>query len=216
MQLRYYMSDRLLPGLLPSMLLWLCIPCYAGPALVTAISTTSSEVRLSVSAQGLPQFKLLTLTFAYDPLAVDPLSAIASCPLTGAGLSAWRDTSAKTFVLHIVANSTITIADGARVSTISASLLQSGAAENALRLADALCIDKDNAPIVLSISNQTAAVRSIFKNAPPSAAGRPQLPGKVSMLDGRKYTTGRHGAVFVGVGRDGVKLFLMPLRIYSK
>ena len=147
---------------------------------------------------------------------MDPLCAIVSSALPSAALGAVLDTAAKKLVLNIVAMSTISVADGAGVTVFSAPLLQSGVIENALRLVDALCIDKDSAPIVLSISNQTAEVRRAFKNAPISAAGRPQLTGTVFMLNGRKCPSNRHGAVFVGASRDGSTLFLLPLRMYSR
>ena len=156
------------------------------------------------------------MTFAYDPLAMDPLCAIVSSALPSAALGAVLDTAAKKLVLNIVAMSTISVADGAGVTVFSAPLLQSGVIENALRLVHALCIDKDSAPIVVSISNQTAAIMRAFKYAPLSAAGRPQLTGTVYMLDGRKCPSNRHGAVFVGTSRDGSTLFLLPLRMYSR
>ena len=182
MQLRYYTSDRHLPGLLMSVLLWLCIPCNAGPTLVSAISTTAADFKLSVSALGLPQFKRLTLTFTYDPSAMDPLNAIVSSPIPSAALGAVLDTSVRKIVLYIIATSTITVADGARVSTISAPLLQSGAAQNALWLIGALCIDQDSVQTNLSILDQSAAIKHPFNGAPLSAAGRPQLPGKYICL----------------------------------
>jgi hypothetical protein len=85
--------------------------------------------------------------------------------------------------------------------------LHGGADENALRLVSALCIDKDNASIDVSISNQIAAIKRIVNYAPPSAANRPQLPGKVYMLDGRQYPSNRQGAFFVGVSRYGGAIF---------
>ena len=213
MHFNFCQPDRPLIGLLLSTVLSVSVPCNTGPALVSAISTTGADIKLSVSAQGLPPFKRLTLTFTYDPSAMDPLGAIVSSPLTSAGLGAVLDTSAKKLVLNIVATSTITVADGARVSAISAPLLQGGAIENALRLVDALCIDRDGAPIAISISNRPAAVRRDLKQTPLSAAGRPQLPGTAWVLDGRKCPSNRRGAVLIGRGPDGGTLFLSPLRI---
>ena len=212
MHFNYYKSGLPRLWVLPVALLLLCLPCNAGPTLVSAISTTGTDIKLSVSAQGLPQFKRLPLTFTYDPSAMDPLGAIVSSPLPSAALGAVLDTSGKKLVLNIIATSTITIADGARVTVFSAPLLQGGTAQNSLRLAEALCIDKDNAPIVLSISNQTLAVRRAFEHAPLSAQARPRLPGKVYMLDGRKCQPNRYGAVLAGGGWGGNRVYLSPLR----
>jgi hypothetical protein len=216
MRLNHYKSGRPQPWLLWLSLIALCVPCNAGPTLVSAISTTGADIKLSVSAQGLPQVKRLTLTFVYDPLAMDPLRAIVSSSLPSVAVGAVLDTSAKKLILDIIATSTITIADGARVTVFSAPLLQSGTAQNSLRLAEALCIDKDNAPIVLSIANQTLAVRRAFEYAPLSAQARPRLPGEVYMLDGRQCSPNRYGAVLAGGGRGGNRVYLSPLRTYCR
>jgi hypothetical protein len=197
------MSGLRCPGMLIPILMLPAILMGAQPRLQPKVTSTASQLTVTVSAMQLPALKRMSLTFVYNPSGVNAVRALVSSPVPSTALGAVLDTASRKLIINIIAQSSVTMSDGLSILVISAPFVQSLVSGQALTLASASGIDLNGAafvPVIDPISINSSLRRSTI------ATHQTRLHTSMVLVNGR--ACGTASAAGLRISGDGAIVVL--------